>query len=82
MPEDASGKHIEFSKFLGRVENSLKTVGDPYLATIFRQAGKEFRFDDWRKSVARKMETLARISELLQGEINARRDQLPSKPNL
>lgn len=76
IAEDASREYIEFSEFLGRVENSLKTVGDSYLATVFRTANREFRFDDWRQSIDRKMKSLAQISELLQGEINARRSHL------
>lgn len=71
--EDSSRKYMEFSEFLGRVENSLKTVGDPYLAVAFRAASLEFHFDDWRKSISRKMETLAQISQLLHGEVNTRR---------
>lgn len=71
--EDSSRKYMEFSEFLGRVENSLKTVGDPYLAVAFRAASLEFHFDDWRKSISRKMETLAQISQILHGEVNTRR---------
>ncbi|HBA60478.1 MAG TPA: hypothetical protein DCZ92_06615 [Elusimicrobia bacterium] len=73
IAEDASRKYMEFSEFLGRVENSLKTVGDPYLAVAFRASALEFHFDDWRNSISRKMETLAQISQILHGEINTRR---------
>lgn len=73
IAEDSSRKYMEFSEFLGRVENSLKTVGDPYLAVAFRAASLEFHFDDWRKSISRKMETLAQISQILHGEVNTRR---------
>ncbi|MDO8806086.1 MAG: hypothetical protein Q7R35_16850 [Elusimicrobiota bacterium] len=73
IAEDSSRKYMEFSEFLGRVENSLKTVGDPYLAVVFRASALEFHFDDWRKSISRKMETLAQISQILHGEVNARR---------
>ena len=73
MEEDTAQKYIEFSEFLTRLENSLKTVGDSYLATIFRLAGHEFRFTDWQNSVDRKMATLERIAQLLQGEINSKR---------
>ncbi len=73
IAEDSSRKYMEFSEFLGRVENSLKTVGDPYLAVVFRAASLEFRFDDWRKSISRKMETMAQISQILHGEVNTRR---------
>ena len=67
---------MEFSEFLARIENSLKTVGDSYLATVFRAASHEFRFEDWRKSTSRKMDTLAQIAELLQGELNHRRSNI------
>ncbi|OGR50735.1 MAG: hypothetical protein A2049_11105 [Elusimicrobia bacterium GWA2_62_23] len=73
IAEDSSMKYMEFSEFLGRVENSLKTVGDPYLAVVFRASALEFHFDDWRKSISRKMETLAQISQILHGEVNTRR---------
>lgn len=73
IAEDSSTRYIEFSEFLGRIENSLKTVGDPYLATVFRSSAEQFRFDDWRKSISRKMETLADITQILQGEVNSKR---------
>lgn len=73
IAEDSSTKYIEFSEFLGRIENSLKTVGDPYLATVFRSSAEQFRFDDWRKSISRKMKTLADITQILQGEVNSKR---------
>ena len=75
IAEDSSRKYMDFSEFLGRVENSLKTVGDPYLAVVFRASAQEFHFDDWRKSISRKMDTLAQISQMLHGEVNTRRSQ-------
>ncbi|MDD4005230.1 MAG: hypothetical protein PHW69_08530 [Elusimicrobiaceae bacterium] len=71
--EDAGRKYIDFSELLERVENSLKTVGDFYLAKVFRTATKKFRFQDWRQSVDRKMATLSELSKLLSGEVNTRR---------
>jgi len=73
IAEESSTRYIEFSEFLGRVENSLKTVGDPYLATVFRSSAEQFRFYDWRKSISRKMKTLADITQILQGEVNSKR---------
>ncbi len=73
LAKDAGRQYMEFSEFLGQIENSIKTVGDFYLATVFRRANREFRFTDWRHSVDRKMETLARISQLLNSEVNTRR---------
>ncbi|OYZ23459.1 MAG: hypothetical protein B7Y39_04710 [Bdellovibrio sp. 28-41-41] len=74
--EDASSRYIEFIEFLERVENSLKVVGDFYLAKIYRGAATQFRIKDWQDSVTRKMNILAQVSNLLQGEMNVRRSHL------
>ncbi len=71
--KDASTRYIEFSEFVERVENSLKVVGDFYLATVYRAATRRFRLADWQQNVTRKMNMLAQISNLLQGEVNIRR---------
>jgi hypothetical protein len=73
LARDANSKFIEFSEFIERVENSLKVVGDFYLAVIFRAAIRRFRIPDWQQSITRKLNLLARVSELLQGESNTRR---------
>ncbi len=71
--QDASSRYIEFSEFIERVENSLKVVGDFYLATVYRAATKRFRLLDWQQNITRKMNLLAQVSSLLQGEVNIRR---------
>jgi len=76
LSHEASTRFIEFSEFLGRVENSLKVVGDFYLARIFRAALRRFRVSDWQSSISRKMGILAQVSELLQGEVNTQRSML------
>jgi hypothetical protein len=76
LSHEASSRYIEFSEFIGRVENSLKVVGDFYLARIFRSAVRRFRVADWQSSISRKMEILAQVSELLQGEINTQRSMI------
>lgn len=73
VSSDANARYIEFSEFIERIDNSLKVVGDFYLAVIFRAAIRRFRIPDWQQSVVRKMNVLARVSELLQGEVNVRR---------
>ena len=40
---EASSRYIEFIEFIEKVENTLKVVGDFYLATIYREATKRFR---------------------------------------
>ncbi len=71
--QDASTRYIEFSEFTERVENSLKVVGDFYLATVYRAATRRFRLSDWQQNITRKMNLLAQVSSLLQGEVNIRR---------
>lgn len=71
--EDASARYIEFSEFIERVENSLKVVGDFYLATVYRAATRKFRLSDWQSAVTRKMSILGQVSSLLQGEVNNKR---------
>jgi hypothetical protein len=71
--QDASTRYIEFSEFIERVENSLKVVGDFYLATVYRAATRKFRLADWQENITRKMNLLAQVSSLLQGEVNIRR---------
>ncbi len=70
---EANRRFIEFSEFTERVENSLKVVGDFYVAVVYRAALRRFRINDWQESITRKMGLLARVSEILQGEINVHR---------
>lgn len=73
---EATSRYIEFIEFIERVENSLKVVGDFYLATIYRESTRRFRLSDWQSNVTRKMNILAQVSTLLQGEINSRRSNV------
>jgi hypothetical protein len=73
---EASALFIELSGFIERVDNSLKFVGDLYLATIFRTAASRFRLQEWEQNVSRKIQLLGRVSELLNGEVTARRGQI------
>ncbi len=67
---EANQRFLEISEFTERVNNSLKVVGDYYLAVLFREAIKQFRILDWQNTVTRKNRTLAEISELVEGEMN------------
>ena len=73
---ESSARFIEFTEFIERVENSLKVVGDFYLATVYRAATRKFRLSDWQSSVTRKINILGQVSSLLQGEVNYRRSHL------
>jgi hypothetical protein len=75
LAEEAGQIYLEISEIVENVENSFKTVGDFYLATIFRASSKRFRFDDWQKSINEKLGNLAEISKLLHSEVNESRNQ-------
>ncbi len=76
LSKEAAQKYLEISDTIERVENSMKVVGDFYLAQIFRTASARFRFNDWRESVDQKLNNLAEISKLLTSDINERRNRL------
>jgi hypothetical protein len=73
LSREASALFLEFSEYVERIENSLKFVGDFFLATVFRRATARFQLREWEGSVTRKVNALARVSEVLSAEINARR---------
>lgn len=67
---------IEFSEFIEQIDNSLKVVGDYYLAVIFRSALHRLRVSEWEQNITRKMALLSQVSEILEGEVNVRRSYL------
>lgn len=73
---EANTRYLEISEIIERVDNSLKIVGDFYFAVIFRGAVRRFRILDWQQSVTRKMQSMAKLSELLQGEVNVYRSHM------
>lgn len=73
LSRDASSLFMDISEFIERVENSLKVIGDFYLATIFRASVSRFRLQEWEDNVTRKLQLLARVSELLSAQATAHR---------
>ncbi|MBX2988364.1 MAG: hypothetical protein KF802_10755 [Bdellovibrionaceae bacterium] len=76
LSREAAQRYLEISETVESVENSLKVVGDFYLAQIFRTASSRFRFNDWRDSVDQKLNNLAQISKILTSEVNERRNHI------
>ncbi len=76
IAEEAGQIYLEISEIVENVENSFKTVGDFYLATIFRASSQRFRFDDWQRSIDDKLGNLAEVSKLLHSEVNESRNQM------
>ena len=76
LAEEAGQIYIEISEIVENVQNSFKTVGDFYLATIFRVSSQRFRFDDWQRSIDDKLNNIAEVSKLLHSEVNESRNQM------
>ena len=74
--EEAGQIYLEIAEVVENVENSLKVVGDFYLATIFRVASQRFRFSDWQKSINEKLSNLAEVSKLLHSRVSESRSHL------
>ena len=51
---------IEATSLFERVDNSLKLIGDHYLARVFEVASGRFHLRDWQQSIRRKLETVGR----------------------
>jgi len=64
---------LDLSEFTERVENSLKVIGDFYLARVYRSAVRRFRIPSWQSSISRKQTLVAQVYELLKGEVDMRR---------
>lgn len=76
LSKEAAKIYLDISDTVESVENSLKVVGDFYLAKIFRAASQRLRFRDWRDSVDQKLGNLAQISRLFVSEGNEKKNQL------
>lgn len=76
LSKEAAKHYLEISETVENVENSLKVIGDFYLAQTFRTASQRFRFNDWRESVDQKLRNLADISQLMNNNVNAHRSHL------
>ena len=55
------------------VNNTLKLVGDQYLARVYRMVNRRFHLDDWDTSVLRILETLESIYVKISDQASNRR---------
>jgi hypothetical protein len=69
-------RFMELTEVTERVDNSIKSVGDFYLARVYLKAIGRFRVAEWRDSVEAKLSLIARAYELLKGEVEVSRAQL------
>ena len=64
---------LEMSEFIERVENSLKVIGDFYLAKVYEAAVEQLRIPAWKASVTRKQQILGDVYGWLKGEVDTAR---------
>lgn len=64
---------LDLSELLERVENSLKIIGDFYLAKVYEAALVRLRVRAWQATVTRKLQLLQNVYELIKGELDSAR---------
>ncbi|MCL2725271.1 MAG: hypothetical protein FWD69_12635 [Polyangiaceae bacterium] len=68
-------RFLELTEFTERIDNTIKVVGDFYLARVYLSAIGRFRVPDWRESVETKLRLVARVYELLKTDVETSRAQ-------
>lgn len=60
-----SGHQMDAALLFEQVNNTLKLIGDQYLARVYRVAAQRFHLSDWDTSILRKIQTLESVYEKL-----------------
>jgi hypothetical protein len=71
MGEESGLLYMEFSDVFEKLDNSIKTIGDFYLAKVLRSADKKFGFDELKRTMSRKIEALRELSSMYQKKIDS-----------
>jgi hypothetical protein len=71
MSDESGRLYMEFSDFFEKLDNSIKTVGDFYLAKVLRSADKRFGFEELKKSMSRKIDALRELSSMCQDKVDS-----------
>jgi hypothetical protein len=58
------------------VNNTLKLLGDQYLARVYRLVNRRFHLDEWDSSILRKLQTLESIYEKISDQASNRRAEI------
>jgi hypothetical protein len=58
------------------VNNTLKLLGDQYLARVYRLVSRRFHLDEWDSSILRKLQTLHSIYEITASQATNRRMEI------
>jgi len=55
------------------VNNTLKLLGDQFLARLYRMVNRRFHLGEWDKSILRKLQTLESIYDKISDQVSTRR---------
>ncbi|HTL60569.1 MAG TPA: hypothetical protein VL261_02885 [Nitrospira sp.] len=67
---------VDSALLFERVTNTLKLLGDQYLARVYRLVSQRFHLEDWDASILRKLETLESIYGKMSDRAGTRRMEL------
>lgn len=67
---------IDVSELTDRIENSLKIIGDLYLARIYQQISLKLHLQEWQARVDGKLASARQIYETLNSEVSDRRSTM------
>jgi hypothetical protein len=66
---------IESSLLTERVDNSLKLIGDLYLARLHTAAAQRFYLHEWERAIAQKLEIISEFYQLLTDRVRTAQSQ-------
>jgi hypothetical protein len=64
---------VDNAALFENVNNTLKLLGDQYLARVYRSINRRLHIDDWDSSILRKLQTLESIYEKISDQATNRR---------
>jgi hypothetical protein len=67
---------VDNATLFENVNNTLKLLGDQYLARVYRSVNRRFHIDDWDSSILRKLQTLESIYEKISDQATNRRMEI------
>jgi hypothetical protein len=67
---------VDSALLFERVTNTLKLLGDQYLARVYRLVSQRFHLEDWDASISRKLQTLESIYGKMSDRAGTRRMEL------
>ncbi len=72
--EALSEVRLDVIEVIEKVENSLKLIGDLYLAKVYSEASQRFYLNKWKESVNSKLDTIMTTYSMLTTKVEFRRN--------